>query len=699
MRWYVLMLAAAAFAAQVLPTESGDVFYFAYGGAAGAVNVYGRALWTAPGQLVATDAMGSCLAVAAALYNETAFLGTQISLYAPDGRLLWSAAVKINATALATDCVRVAVGGLDGSLITLKDGRVERAERLDKPVFALAYKPDGSLAVGTGDPIAGFTAYVDRCGNSITAVKTDAPYLIVRPAGLRLRGGLAPMLKIPAAASQDCRTFVYAAYDVLYNGTEPLARLPLPVLAVAVSGDGRTVAAATAERLYVIRGGRVAAELELGSVPRSIALSWDGLSLAYATDAGIAVQRFKTVRIEARGCPLGVRVRVGNFTYAPPTEAYVPAEADALYAEVAEGETLRCVPLRNATALAPVTTVEYRVEHRITAPPLVEGPRWASGPAAFYAEPKLRVPADPPLGEVILTLAGWEVNGTRLGFPQPSLALDVRGPTRIRPVYRLEHPPEIVVGDIKYVVKSVTLFSKAGVPMADVDDAPAYARVQYEVFRLLAWDVPGNSSSMWLKEGETAVLRAPELVDFGNGTRLVLTRWSTGEEAAAITAGPGRYSALYDVYHRVAFTAANFTRVEWVKHGVKISPPPVGKVFDDGSARIYVAGWTAPDGEAAEFPHTVTMPVNFTAVERREFWVTIIMWDRREEGWYPEGYELPEPEQRKWLLWQFERWDPSPVVDAPGEYVAVYRLDPLALSLAVLVAATAAAAAWFYRRR
>ena len=34
------------------------------------------------------------------------------------------------------------------------------------------------------------------------------------------------------------------------------------------------------------------------------------------------------------------------------TEAYVPAEADALYAEVAEGETLRCVPLRNATALA-----------------------------------------------------------------------------------------------------------------------------------------------------------------------------------------------------------------------------------------------------------------------------------------------------------------------------------------------------------
>jgi len=32
--------------AAVLPTESGDAFYFAFGGQAGAVNAYGQRLWT-----------------------------------------------------------------------------------------------------------------------------------------------------------------------------------------------------------------------------------------------------------------------------------------------------------------------------------------------------------------------------------------------------------------------------------------------------------------------------------------------------------------------------------------------------------------------------------------------------------------------------------------------------------------------------
>jgi hypothetical protein len=84
------------------------------------------------------------------------------------------------------------------------------------------------------------------------------------------------MLKPPASASQDCRTFIYAVYDTLYNNTTPLIKLPLPIIAVAVSGDGKTVAVATAEKLYIIRGGKTAAELDAPMV-RSIALSWDGL--------------------------------------------------------------------------------------------------------------------------------------------------------------------------------------------------------------------------------------------------------------------------------------------------------------------------------------------------------------------------------------------------------------------------------------
>jgi hypothetical protein len=317
-------LAAAVALAAVLPTESGDVFYFASGGQAGAVDAFGQRLWSVPGQLIASDAMGSCLAVASALYNGTAFLGTAVTLYTPDGRPLWSAVVGVNATALATNCVEAAVGGIDGSLYVLKDGKVASRQKYNSPVFALAYMVNGTLLVGTGDPASGFTAYVDRCGNSITAVKTDAPYLIVNSTkfGVKYRGGLAPMLKPPAAASQDCRAFVYAVYDTLYNNTSPLVKLPLPVIAVAVSGVGRTIATATAERLYIIRGGKIAAELD-APVTRSIALSWDGLTLAYTSDAAMGVQRFRLVNITATGCPcrLGCR-QAASPTRSPPSHTY-----------------------------------------------------------------------------------------------------------------------------------------------------------------------------------------------------------------------------------------------------------------------------------------------------------------------------------------------------------------------------------------
>jgi hypothetical protein len=196
----VLWAAALAFAA-VLPTESGDAFYFAFGGQAGAVNAYGQRLWAAPGELIASDPMGSCLAAAHRVFNGTLFLGTAVTLYTADGRLLWSTVVNINATALATNCVEAAIGGIDGSVFRIKDGKVVEKQKHDSPIFALAYTVDGSLAVGTGGPVGGFTAYVDRCGNSITAVKTDAPYLVVNSPGfgtIRYRGGLAPHAEAPS---------------------------------------------------------------------------------------------------------------------------------------------------------------------------------------------------------------------------------------------------------------------------------------------------------------------------------------------------------------------------------------------------------------------------------------------------------------------------------------------------------------------
>jgi hypothetical protein len=499
--------------------------------------------------------MGSCLAAAHRLFNGTLFLGTAVTLYTADGRFLWSAIVSINATALATNCVETAIGGIDGSVFRIKDGRVAEKQKYDTPIFALAYKVDGSLAVGTGDPVSGFTAYVDRCGNSITAVKTDAPYLVVnspRFGQVRYRGGLAPQLRPPAGASQDCRSFVYAVYDTLYNNTTPLVKLPLPVIAVAVSGDGRTVAAATMDALYIIRGGSVAAAIPAAAV-RSIALSWDGLSMAYSTDSGVGVQRFKLVNMTAAGCPLPVRAQVGNFTYALPAVVYVPADASAVQPLPAQNGTLLCLPLSNSTQLLPNTVLQYRVLYAVKLSPLAQVPTWASGPVAYYAPSQIKVPADQPLGEVRLVLAGWIVNGTARAIPTESITLNIGGPTSAAPAYYLLYPREVVQRNVKYVVTSVTLFDASGMPILSANgsalpSAPAYARVQYEAYSLLAWTLPGNSSTAWLRQGAAAVLTAPQVVELDNGTRLVFQSWSNGGDGAVHN---GRPRHLRGQLHRV----------------------------------------------------------------------------------------------------------------------------------------------------
>ena len=66
-----------------------------------------------PGELIASDPMGSCLAAAHRLFNGTLFLGTAVTLYTANGRFLWSTIVNINATSLATNCVEAAIGGIN----------------------------------------------------------------------------------------------------------------------------------------------------------------------------------------------------------------------------------------------------------------------------------------------------------------------------------------------------------------------------------------------------------------------------------------------------------------------------------------------------------------------------------------------------------------------------------------------------------
>jgi hypothetical protein len=138
---------------------------------------------------------------------------------------------------------------------------------------------------------------------------------------------------------------------------------------VAVSGDGRTVAAATAERLYIIRGGMIAAELDAPMV-RSIALSWDGLTLAYSSDSALAVQRFKLVNITAVGYHLPVKAQVDDFMYQLPAAVYVSADASAVQLLPAQNGTVLCQPASNSTPLLPTAVVQYRTPYAVRLSPL-----------------------------------------------------------------------------------------------------------------------------------------------------------------------------------------------------------------------------------------------------------------------------------------------------------------------------------------
>ena len=376
-------LAAAVALAAVLPTESGDVFYFASGGQAGAVDAFGQRLWSVPGQLIASDAMGSCLAVASALYNGTAFLGTAVTLYTPDGRPLWSAVVGVNATALATNCVETTFGGIDGSLYVLKDGKVASRQKYNSPVFALAYTVNGTLLVGTGDPASGFTAYVDRCGNSITAVKTDAPYLIVNSTkfGVKYRGGLAPMLKPPAAPS-------YTPYTTRCTATQnPIVKL-LP--ARNCSGGLRR------RKDDSHRDGEEAVHNPRQEDRRGARRAGDALHSPPMgrTDAGLHIRRgHGRPEVQARqhnrhGVPLPVRVRASGFTYSLPAVAYIPADTSALQPSPAQNGAV--LPASNSTPPLPKAIVQHRTLYAVRPGPPAQGPRRTSGLAAPYAqsEPK-----------------------------------------------------------------------------------------------------------------------------------------------------------------------------------------------------------------------------------------------------------------------------------------------------------------------
>jgi len=668
-----LTLVALVFAT-VHVSESGDVVYYSTAEGFGALNALGQRLWfvNAPGALIASDPMGSCLAAAYPLYNQTTWLGTRVELYV-GGRPLWSTILAANATAIATNCQEVAVGTLQG-YIRLKDGKVVETNNVGS-VSSLAYTLDGRLLYATWAP--GRYEWVDFCGHRAALYKRDRPILSIEGREYTsTAASFASLARPPFASSQRC-DLVYAVNSTAFWRN---ARLDAgdTVTVVATSGDGATVAVGTiGGRVAVWRSGALAAVLNLSSVPRSLALSYDGLTLAVETDSGVAVYRFEVKTLTPGQCPRA-RYVAGPAVY----DVDKPTQVLVL-----RGLEPRPVDLDLGYGVCKGGVLLYKVKTN------AKGLNLTRGPTTYAADEERKMPVlNAPIREATLRFCCWRINGTVVYAP-PTITINVNGPTEVWALYSVDLPKTVSGGPgVLYVLRSYVNFSAAGVPVAE---NPDYVVATYDTYYLLTVDALGNHTEEWLKPGERVRVAAPPAVDFGNGTRTVFKRWNDGATQASrevMVNAPLQLYAVYEVQYNVTFAAYNWTKSVWLPAGAKLQPPtPPQILYDDGKKRVVFVEWS-------NVPDRVTGPTVVEAKTATYYRVTLKYPWTTETKWLPEGWTLETPPERYQVLWVFKGWDPSDAIYGPGVYEAVYVLDYV-LVTAILGSAVGAAVLVLYWKK
>lgn len=548
----IILLGLVLAHAYILGTESLDVVYQATQGGVNIIAEDGGTIWSNPAHypLIATNAYGGCLAVADRPYiyqvffnasqagaqraaftlpNITVVLGKYsiVSLFTPYGYMEWSYGLsKANITAVATNCVNVAVGTIGGQVYIIGEKGVLAVYNVGSPVTYMAYSRDGNtLYVGTFNG-----GFYQISGNSLSLIATvngailyiginpqgqpyvvsfykdTLPHVYIWPLGIGLTPGAITEYgtntpAVAAAASQDGSTLAVGIYDVLYvyrnGGLWYTAFLPSAPTAIAVSGNGSIVAVGTlGGQVLVYWNGHRAAEWSAGAPVTGLATSWDGLTVAVETWTAVKFQRLAvgvvkivdpaaTIEISGPEPCLNETIDVTSggttFTYsvAGTTQVLLPVGPVSILPRYRYlTDYSRCAPLNNVSLtvagnLQQPIVIYYQLQYKVSISPpgLVSGPAWASGTAVYAAQPNVKVSMfGGPAGAgttADMSLDHWLINNTPINIPTPSIAVNINGPTTIAAVYKISAPQVVQVNSTaRWFLKYLTVYDQYGNPIA-----------------------------------------------------------------------------------------------------------------------------------------------------------------------------------------------------------------------------------------
>jgi len=708
------------------------------------------------------------------------------SLHTPYGYPLWAVTLgpKANATAVGTDCQNVLVGTIAGELLLLRDGRVVDVKNVGAPVTAVApARSGGVFYVGTADGkiwryVGGSLAQVGACDGSVHALaaapdgspvaacfqKADQPVVEYFPHGVRLEPAVLVTYgidtpRVPAALSQDGRVFVAAtAGEVLaFSGERLLWRVKTPSAptAVASSGNGSIVAVGTlGGDVLILWNGREVARFLGDRLVTGIAVSADGRAVAVERWDSAESFRIAFARVALAAppqcLPVEVGVRVGGSLYryqlAGSGVVLLPVGKVSVEPAYKYMGDLRCRPLYNITLdvrgdvdepVVVAYVLEYRV--RLSPPNITRGPQWASGPATFYAEPSVEIPAVGPAARGRLVLAGWRVDGRLIDLPVPSITVNVTGPTEVAALYKVELPATIQIdANNRLRLDNVLVFDAFGNPAAAgpapvVSTYPVTARGVYvkQVKMSTTWPAAVNGSQVfWADVGSRVVFNASDYA-FPNGTRLAFRMWRetnersrvvvlTAEEPTALTPV---YAVEYRVWVRPPARVVEPPNATWAERGSVIRVVAPAVLEEAGATRVVVDQWVINGVVNASLTGSsisvrVTKPLNITFTTKRQHLVTFTSryGSVVPSMWVDEGGTaavMPTPAE-VWapppLRWIFAGWrdvatgvvysyPAMPVVTGPATYEAVWSLDPIPLVAIAGGIAAAVFLVWFIRKR